>query len=98
MPIFCTTRWQIPRWSNQAVFLLVSSRQSRSDWAAPLVGSIDRGAWLQGMLDGLSLIGTEGFVRDRIAAHKAAGVTWLDVTPIGPDPYGDVRRVREWIG
>ena len=39
-----------------------------------------------GLLDGLSLIGTEGFVRDRIAAHKAAGVTWLDVTPIGPDP------------
>jgi len=52
----------------------------------------------QGMLDGLSLIGTEGFVRDRVTAHKAAGVTWLDVTPIGPDPYGDVRRVREWIG
>ncbi|MBV9578473.1 MAG: LLM class F420-dependent oxidoreductase [Chloroflexi bacterium] len=51
----------------------------------------------QGMLDGLSLVGSEGFVRDRIAAYKAAGVTWLDVSPIGPDPYGDVRRVTEWI-
>jgi F420-dependent oxidoreductase-like protein len=52
----------------------------------------------QGMLDGLSLVGPKGFVRDRIAAYKAAGVTWLDVSPVGPDPYGDVRRVREWIG
>jgi len=51
----------------------------------------------QGMLDGLSLVGPEGFVRDRIEAYKAAGVTWLDVHPVGPDPYGDVRRVREWI-
>ena len=53
MPIFCTTRWQTPRWSKQAVFLFVGSRRSPSDWAAPLVGSIGRGAWLQGTLDGL---------------------------------------------
>jgi F420-dependent oxidoreductase-like protein len=51
----------------------------------------------QAMLDGLSLIGTEAFVRERVEAHQAAGVTWLDVTPIGEDPYGDVRRVKEWI-
>ena len=49
------------------------------------------------MLEGLSLIGPEGFVKDRIAALKAAGVTWLDVNPIGQDPLGDVARVREWI-
>jgi F420-dependent oxidoreductase-like protein len=49
------------------------------------------------MLEGLSLIGPEGYVKDRIAAFKAAGVTWLDVNPIGPDPYGDVARVKEWI-
>jgi F420-dependent oxidoreductase-like protein len=49
------------------------------------------------MLEGLSLIGPEGYVRDRIAAFQAAGVTWLDVNPIGPDPYGDVARVKEWI-
>src|SRR5204862_7749912 len=28
------------------------------------------------MLEGLSLIGPEGFVKDRIVALKAAGVTW----------------------
>ncbi len=49
------------------------------------------------MLDGLSLIGNEAFVRERVEAHRAAGVTWLDVTPIGEDPYGDVRRVKKWI-
>ena len=49
------------------------------------------------MLEGLTLIGPEGYIKDRIAAFKAAGVTWLDVTPVGPDPYGDVARVREWI-
>jgi hypothetical protein len=47
-------------------------------------------------LDDLSLIGPEGYVKDRIAAFKAAGVTMLDVIPVGPDPLGDVARVREW--
>jgi F420-dependent oxidoreductase-like protein len=61
----------------------------RKDEAAALIP--------QAMLDGLSLIGTEAFVRDRVEAHRVAGVTWLDVTPIGEDPYGDVRRVKEWI-
>jgi hypothetical protein len=49
------------------------------------------------LLESLSLIGPEGYVKDRIAAFKAAGVTLLDVQPIGPDPLGDVARVREWI-
>jgi F420-dependent oxidoreductase-like protein len=49
------------------------------------------------LLDDLSLIGPEGYVKDRIAAFKAAGVTMLDVIPVGSDPLGDVARVREWI-
>ena len=49
------------------------------------------------MLEGLTLIGPEGYVKDRIAAFKAAGVTWLNVAPVGPDPLGDVARVKEWI-
>jgi F420-dependent oxidoreductase-like protein len=49
------------------------------------------------LLESLSLVGPEGFVKDRIAAYKAAGVTWLNVDPIGADPYGDVVRVKEWI-
>jgi F420-dependent oxidoreductase-like protein len=49
------------------------------------------------LLEGLSLIGPEGYVRDRIAAYRAAGVTVLDVEPVGPDPYGDIARVKDWI-
>jgi F420-dependent oxidoreductase-like protein len=49
------------------------------------------------LLESLSLIGPEGYVKDRIAAFKAAGVTTLDVQPIGPDPLGDVARVKEWL-
>lgn len=49
------------------------------------------------LLESLSLIGPAGFVKDRIAALKAAGVTILDVEPIGPDPYGDTARVKDWI-
>ncbi len=49
------------------------------------------------LLESLSLIGSEGFVRERIGAMKAAGVTVLDVLPIGPDPVGDVAKVREWV-
>lgn len=49
------------------------------------------------MLEGLTMIGPESYVKDRIAAFKAAGVTWLDVVPVGPDPLGDVARVKEWI-
>jgi F420-dependent oxidoreductase-like protein len=50
----------------------------------------------ESLLEGLQLIGSEGYVKDRIAAFKAAGVTVLDVQPIGPDPIADVRRVKEW--
>ncbi|HEV7664040.1 MAG TPA: LLM class F420-dependent oxidoreductase [Chloroflexota bacterium] len=49
------------------------------------------------LLEGLSLIGPEGYVRDRIAAFKAAGVTLLDIQPIGPNPLRDVEQVKAWI-
>jgi len=49
------------------------------------------------LLESLSLIGPAEYVKERIAAFKNAGVTVLDVQPIGPDPIGDVARVREWL-
>ncbi|MDQ6674226.1 MAG: LLM class F420-dependent oxidoreductase [Chloroflexota bacterium] len=48
------------------------------------------------LLESLSLIGSAGYVKDRIAAFKAAGVTLLDLQPIGPNPVQDVARVKEW--
>jgi F420-dependent oxidoreductase-like protein len=49
------------------------------------------------LVESLSLIGPEGYVKDRIAAFKAAGVTVLDVQPVGPNPIQDVARVKEWV-
>ena len=49
------------------------------------------------LLESLSLIGPPGYIKDRIAAFKAAGVTALDVQPIGPDPLRDVARIKDWL-
>jgi F420-dependent oxidoreductase-like protein len=49
------------------------------------------------LIESLTMIGPEGYVKDRIAALKAAGVTLLDLIPVGPDPVADVARVKEWV-
>jgi hypothetical protein len=49
------------------------------------------------LLEELSLVGDAGFVKDRIAAHRDAGVTILNVAPIGPGGLDDVATVAEWI-
>jgi F420-dependent oxidoreductase-like protein len=49
------------------------------------------------LLESLQLIGPAEYVKERLQVFKQAGVTVLDVQPIGPDPLGDVRKVREWL-
>ncbi len=49
------------------------------------------------LLEGSSLIGPEGYVRDRLRAYADAGVTVLQVDPVGPDPVADVRRLRALV-
>jgi F420-dependent oxidoreductase-like protein len=44
-----------------------------------------------------ALAGDEGFVRDRIEAYRAAGVTRLTVTPVGDRPLELIEKVRSWI-
>jgi F420-dependent oxidoreductase-like protein len=44
-----------------------------------------------------SLVGDEGFVRDRIQAFKEAGVTRLSITPVGENKLELVEKVRSWI-
>lgn len=51
------------------------------------------------LLDATTMCGPEGYVRDRIAAYREAGVTHLNVTPIptGEDSVVDViGRLKEW--
>jgi F420-dependent oxidoreductase-like protein len=50
-----------------------------------------------GLLEAATICGPEGYVRDRIAAYKAAGVTSLNVTPIAPDVPALVTQLKDWI-
>jgi F420-dependent oxidoreductase-like protein len=45
-----------------------------------------------------SLCGDEAFVADRVAAYREAGVTTLNVNPVGPDPAATLARLRDIVG
>jgi F420-dependent oxidoreductase-like protein len=47
------------------------------------------------LVQSINLIGPEGFVKERIAAFKAAGVTTLGVTPFAPDHAGRVALIEK---
>ncbi len=49
------------------------------------------------LVAGISLIGDEGFVRDRIAAYRDSGVTILNVQPVGPNGTADIETVADWL-
>jgi alkanesulfonate monooxygenase SsuD/methylene tetrahydromethanopterin reductase-like flavin-dependent oxidoreductase (luciferase family) len=49
------------------------------------------------LVEGMSLVGDAGFVKDRVAAYREAGVTVLNVQPIGPNGIHDVETVASWI-
>ena len=42
-----------------------------------------------------SLVGSAGYVKERLAAYKEAGVTVLNVLPVGGDPVKHVEQVKE---
>jgi F420-dependent oxidoreductase-like protein len=48
------------------------------------------------LLEKTTLCGPEGYVKERIAAFKEAGVTVLNVTPLG-DPAPMLEQVKGWI-
>ncbi|WP_045739654.1 LLM class F420-dependent oxidoreductase [Actinoplanes rectilineatus] len=50
------------------------------------------------LLEATSLIGPESYVRERIAAYAQAGVTVLNVTPLGDDPQRLLERVKGMLG
>ena len=49
-----------------------------------------------GLLEAATICGPEGYVRDRIAAFKEAGVTSLNVTPLAEDVPALVTQLKEW--
>ena len=51
----------------------------------------------QALVDAVSLVGPESWVRERVEAYRASGVTILNVEPIGPKKYKDIETVRNWL-
>jgi F420-dependent oxidoreductase-like protein len=47
-------------------------------------------------LEATTMVGDEGFVRERIEAYRASGVTRLTITPVGDDPLALIGKVRAW--
>jgi len=45
----------------------------------------------------MNLVGDEAFVRGRIEAFRDAGVSILNVMPVGPDPLGDLATFKSWL-
>ncbi len=50
------------------------------------------------MLEGPSLCGDEGYIKDKVAQFAEAGVTTINVTPVGDDPVVLLAKLREIIG
>ncbi|CAM5674823.1 LLM class F420-dependent oxidoreductase [Streptomyces spiroverticillatus] len=45
----------------------------------------------------MSLCGPESYVRERVEAFRAAGVTMLNVIPVGPEPAKLIETVKNWL-
>ncbi|MFM7337450.1 MAG: LLM class flavin-dependent oxidoreductase, partial [Actinomycetota bacterium] len=41
-----------------------------------------------------NLVGPRGYIKERIGAFKEAGVTVLQVNPVGPDPVREIETLR----
>ncbi len=63
-----------------------------------LAGKKDEAAALvpDDFLDATAMVGDEGWIKERIQAYKAAGVTHLQITPVGDDPLGTIEKVKAW--
>jgi F420-dependent oxidoreductase-like protein len=49
------------------------------------------------LLEATSLCGPEGYIKERLAAFAEAGVTHINVTPVGGDPVAMIEKVRSWM-
>ena len=63
--------------------------QGKKDEAAQMVPDA--------LLEATSLCGSEGYVKERLAAYQESGVTVLNITPIGKDPVKMIEQVKGWI-
>jgi F420-dependent oxidoreductase-like protein len=83
--LVCRYGWEAEAAEIQRLYL--SGQKAEAEAAVP-----------EELLQLTSLVGSEGFVKDRLAAFRSAGVTLLNITPAGPDPLATVARLKELIG
>ena len=50
----------------------------------------------QELLELTSLIGPEGYIKERLAAYRESGVTLLNIAPLGRDRVDIVAKIRDW--
>ena len=44
-----------------------------------------------------NLVGTEGFIKERLQAFEDAGVTSLSLNPVGEDPLDVISKIKSWM-
>jgi F420-dependent oxidoreductase-like protein len=49
------------------------------------------------LLEATSLCGPEAYIKERVAGLAEAGVTHLNVTPVGDDPVAMIEKLRSWV-
>ncbi|WP_436794302.1 LLM class F420-dependent oxidoreductase [Actinospongicola halichondriae] len=81
--LFCRYGWEKEAEEIQDLFL--SGKRMEAFGAVP-----------DEYIDLSSLIGDEGYVRERLQVFKDVGVTHLNVQPIGPDPLGTIEKLKAW--
>jgi F420-dependent oxidoreductase-like protein len=47
-------------------------------------------------LEATAMVGDEGRVRERIQAYRDAGVTQLQISPVGPDQAALIEKIKTW--
>ncbi len=83
--VFSKYGWESEAHEIQSLYL--SGKKKEAEAAVPA-----------DFLESSSLIGDESYIKDRLAAYEEAGVTYLNVGAVGPDPMGSIRKLRELIG
>lgn len=49
------------------------------------------------LVEKTTLVGSEGYIKDRLAAYREAGVTVLLAHPAGPDPGKVLATLKQWL-
>jgi F420-dependent oxidoreductase-like protein len=49
------------------------------------------------LIEAMCLVGTESHVRARLEAYQQAGVTVLNVQPVGPNGLADISTIATWV-